>query len=1150
LNGVPVKFAAIPFLSTWGWSLTERDKRENIRDYLLLSKRMGATMQRHIYDPEYRAEMNDEEGIVMAQGFGGVVYPMRQIVESEEFWANAAKFDAELIKGLRNSPSIVTWYVSNEFMGASEPDNQRRLQELGRALAPLDPTRIFEFGCDLDLGGYAQIISTHYPVDIRALREERGVLPEAAYWHRFGVPLRPGDKAPKGLIRSVANVKGESPITWGQKPLVINETLWNFFFNPPDGFSRLVGDETYTGSVAAERAYQLTNDWFIRGHRDAEASVITPWEWISRNPLKRGIPAIDINPLQRYAHFYGGQTVDFDINLHHDRFQSSQLEFVWTLLQNGRTLQREAKTGTFESGALHREHLRLTLPKVTARTHCELVLQLTENGKELRRLTLPLDVYPRAAVSWPAGARFAVYDPQSTLAATLKTFSGAAPTALTRLDEASLRGVGVLLIGNDAAQNDDAEARAALKNFLNGGGRVLVLTQQKAPALLPVQLAPTQLVANRLWSFRSDHPVLRGLSAEDCSDWYPTQRTGANFYLKPESGNWSTLLESGGPAGMIYSGLLETRIGDGLLVCSQLDLTGHFDQNPMAALLWRNLLAYLAQKPEASTRAGVWGATDGPLRRGLEPLHAAVTPVASADDLRNFDVVLLDGADALSDADVAAINRFVQNGGRLMIHGVTPANRAAVSKLCGSAVRVLAPAPRAWSGRAIRTETSALSAGLTNYDLFWKRRPDTEDYAAIFVNESSTLAPLGDWVVEPAQGRTLLYPGFLAEVPLGRGRDLLDKVNWLQPGPLVRTNARRIASTLLTNLGVRLEAINRVAIPADLKYSPVDLSGVLNRSFVDEVADDGQGGWTDQGPNADLRSFPTEPAIQSFEGVPFRIEKGRSALVLASRFRPKGPPESVELPVSGRADALFFLQTSAWTSNRQHGSYIVHYADGSQYEIQLTGGVNLRDWAASNAGDAFPLETDTITRVAWSGKTKDFPSVNLYLMAWPNPHPERAVRSVTFQSLNQGVPILVGVTIGVRQAASTRATPQGQADAALAQKLISEGRAARQAGQAATAIERFKAAIAANSREATSYLELASVYESQKNWSEAVAAYQSLLGVKPDDLETLFRLGRAYEENGDWDKAEQTYRHSLEVNRNQPEILRALAELAQRRPKH
>ena len=98
------------------------------------------------------------------------------------------------------------------------------------------------------------------------------------------------------------------------------------------------------------------------------------------------------------------------------------------------------------------------------------------------------------------------------------------------------------------------------------------------------------------------------------------------------------------------------------------------------------------------------------------------------------------------------------------------------------------------------------------------------------------------------------------------------------------------------------------------KFEFVDLSKVCNMGFKDEVADDGKGGWTDQGSQNDLRIIPVGEQI--FAGISFNIidpdrNKGKSCIVLYGTYKPLFPKEAV-IPVDRKAEVIYFLHTAAW----------------------------------------------------------------------------------------------------------------------------------------------------------------------------------------------------------------------------------------------
>ena len=236
----------------------------------------------------------------------------------------------------------------------------------------------------------------------------------------------------------------------------------------------------------------------------------------------------------------------------------------------------------------------------------------------------------------------------------------------------------------------------------------------------------------------------------------------------------------------------------------------------------------------------------------------------------------------------------------------------------------------------------------------------------------------------------------LADVPI----DMLGRKR--PAGPAADIGPYEIAGTR--------RILEKPKMPEIGSYFQVDLSGVVNRPFDDEVADDGKGGWTDQGSRCDLRMFPR--GMQTFNGVPFKIlsPKGCCVLQCGSRPQSKDLPLHVTIPVHRRADMLVFLHSGAWMGAGEQWSYVVHRADGTTEVLKVVGYENIRDWSDPNADRPFPLEYPTTTRVAWCGSNPTFKKVSVYAMTWVNTSTWCDVTEVEMISANNGVPVLIAVT--------------------------------------------------------------------------------------------------------------------------------------------
>jgi hexosaminidase len=154
----------------------------------------------------------------------------------------------------------------------------------------------------------------------------------------------------------------------------------------------------------------------------------------------------------------------------------------------------------------------------------------------------------------------------------------------------------------------------------------------------------------------------------------------------------------------------------------------------------------------------------------------------------------------------------------------------------------------------------------------------------------------------------------------------------------------------------------------------------------------------------DLSLLPSGTA--PFAGVPFQISgviqlRGAGQRKSASHY-----PEAVRgIPVRETCQKLHFLQGTCWREpdGTAIGAYYVHYADGSQIEIPIVYGPNVRDWC-------FYGNLHVEPGVAWAS-TEGRYRLRLYRSVWENPKPELEVRDLDFVSFGTGsYPFLLAIT--------------------------------------------------------------------------------------------------------------------------------------------
>ena len=243
--------------------------------------------------------------------------------------------------------------------------------------------------------------------------------------------------------------------------------------------------------------------------------------------------------------------------------------------------------------------------------------------------------------------------------------------------------------------------------------------------------------------------------------------------------------------------------------------------------------------------------------------------------------------------------------------------------------------------------------------------------------------------------------GAVIDAEWGKGHLIISQLD-----AVVQHDSDSSAARYLVNLlsyassGSRWEKIRPMMEAGDLDCKvgksamrQIDLAPSANRSFSDEEADDGRGGWTDQGKN-DFRTIPTGEI--KVAGIPFHIidsakNNGRGCLMLRGSARPGFPEAIRKIRVDAYVSRLFFLHTSAWGDDTIAGAYRIHYEDNSSVDYVLHGNRNIADWWRFSW--VLPEARAGITVTNALGR-----QVGSFLAEWVNPHPEKRVKSFDFLS--------------------------------------------------------------------------------------------------------------------------------------------------------
>ncbi len=144
------------------------------------------------------------------------------------------------------------------------------------------------------------------------------------------------------------------------------------------------------------------------------------------------------------------------------------------------------------------------------------------------------------------------------------------------------------------------------------------------------------------------------------------------------------------------------------------------------------------------------------------------------------------------------------------------------------------------------------------------------------------------------------------------------------------------------NMGIR-------SLKIEILASPLDLSPYANMNWTDDHADDGKGGWSDQGSGMDGEAFilPLSKG-KIFAGVPFSIRRKDKSIICMKSNRIKNGLQEFEITFASPCEAkyLYLLHCLCWAPQEklEAGKILIEYKDGKEETITLKAGEDVGDW--------------------------------------------------------------------------------------------------------------------------------------------------------------------------------------------------------------
>ena len=985
------------------------------------------TIRLHLgFNNEHLIDAADQIGLMVVPESSWYHVSEYPAAASDKYLPNLIDYFQRWVKLHRNHPSIVMWSLTNEhFWGRTGDEEMAIGKAVAQTVLKIDPTRPIQGDAEVTWNGVLPVINIHYPEgtagDVRnEFPNSSLVIPNDLYWLK------------KGKLNTQA---WRAEFVW-DRPLVIGE-YWDYS-QDPDKMTSYVGDTIYDWQrwrydrikTSPDSPYIDTLRKATDVYRLQGVAGLNPWSGDRDDVMpRRGVRALDFHP-----NFFAGQTTSRTMVVFNET--SNVLNYAHLqcrLIVDGNTIWEKKVNVNGSPDLVQKVDVPIEMPMVNENTKATLTIRLLawaggayhQMGERHRESVF---IMPRTDLKPLDSKEIVLLDNEGLTTTQALATMGMDVKSVKKISQDTLTNARLLIVGrhtNPTAFRDDIVA------YVKAGGRLIVLPQESAFSLTTGLPEPdAKHVASRVWERTSQHPIVQSFDGEQFSYWRPDHITSKFNFTKMSVGGLRYLLDCGGLAGMDWSPLVEAPLGSGTMLLCQMRVIDGLNDEPMAGALLEAMIQYALQYKAP---------THHPLRL-LANSDAVVqvlkgAGVAYTKQLQGEGTILVDASYELMPEDIGEINSTLARGGNVWLHGFDKTNVNTLRDVLGFEPVMIERDKTVLT--AALTGDDPLLGGLANFDFFWAkiRSGAREDY---FQGASAT-APIGglDVLQLPAleTGTPLCTPALMIKIPRESGTIFFDGISWDKAYATQPTRVCRIVGTLAMNLGATIELTPQ----REFKYFPISLAKHANRAYFDPEAGDGQGGWTDQGPDNDMSFFLINhtgkfngmdvttvkfPVSQNFADRPFQLidpASNQNKAVLTFRGRehdPKALKRVDGIAVNKKAHMLWFLQTACWANNTHDVGkpvlqYVINYSDGSKTTFDQRVGIEIAEW-----WDPTNLPA---AKVAWSGRNNKHSPIGIFVTAWENPFPEKSITNIdAIGGLGNAQVVLLAITAGM-ESGSTNA---------------------------------------------------------------------------------------------------------------------------------